>query len=122
MTTAATQLMAWAGSDVNSAQEIVSHFAPHRAYVELFAGGCSVLFAKSPVRNERINDLNGDLVNLARAFASDRYPELADWLMRTVWCDRVHRDAVESIERRRAEGRDVVGTGGPGGPDRKSVV
>jgi site-specific DNA-adenine methylase len=38
----------------------------HSCYVEVFAGGAAVFFARSPADVEVLNDVNGDLVNLYR--------------------------------------------------------
>jgi DNA adenine methylase len=48
------------------APRIVSLLPPHTHYIEPFAGGLSVLFAKSPSRIETVNDVDGRLVNFWR--------------------------------------------------------
>ena len=54
---------------------IISHFPPHRIYVEPFGGGGSVLLRKSRCFAEIYNDLDGEIVNVFRV-ARDHGPEL----------------------------------------------
>ncbi|MFC3816589.1 DNA adenine methylase [Lysobacter sp. GCM10012299] len=42
---------------------------PHTCYVEAFAGGAAVLFAKAPAKVEVLNDTHGELVRLYRVVA-----------------------------------------------------
>lgn len=45
---------------------IISHFPPHRVYLEPFFGSGAVFFNKAPAYTETINDLDGNIVNLFR--------------------------------------------------------
>jgi len=56
----------WFGGKGLIAEKIVALFPPHRLYLEPFAGSLAVLYAKSPVPIEIVNDQHQDLVNLYR--------------------------------------------------------
>lgn len=60
-----TALAPWFGSKRTLAPRIVEALGSHRCYWEPFAGGMAVLFAKPPCSAETVNDLHGDIVNLA---------------------------------------------------------
>jgi DNA adenine methylase len=53
------------------AKWIVSLMPPHKAYVEVFGGGASVLFAKPPSEVEVYNDAWDDIVNLFRVLRDE---------------------------------------------------
>lgn len=55
---------------------IISHFPPHRIYVEPFGGAASVLLRKPRAHSEIYNELNGEIVNLFR-IVRERGNELA---------------------------------------------
>jgi DNA adenine methylase len=65
-----TALAPWFGSKRTLAARIVAELGEHRAYWEPFCGGMAVLLAKPPCRHEIVNDLNRDLVNVARVLQS----------------------------------------------------
>lgn len=58
-------LAPWFGGKRTLAPEIVRQIGVHRAYWEPFCGSCAVLFAKERCPWETVNDLHGDLINLA---------------------------------------------------------
>jgi DNA adenine methylase len=61
-----TAIAPWFGGKRTLAPIIVQELGEHSAYWEPFCGGMSVLMAKTPCRMETVNDLHGDLINLAR--------------------------------------------------------
>lgn len=54
------------GSKWRIAPWIISHFGPHRYYIEVFGGSAAVLLRKPPEQNEVYNDLNGEVFNFFR--------------------------------------------------------
>lgn len=62
-------------------------------YFEPFCGSMAVLFAMEPRGSETVNDLHGDLVNLARVLQSKCAYELYDRAMRTLVSEAVLEDA-----------------------------
>ena len=59
-------IIPWIGGKRRLAELLLSRFPPHSCYVEVFAGGAAVFFARHPADVEVLNDVNGDLVNLYR--------------------------------------------------------
>jgi DNA adenine methylase len=76
-------LLPYFGGKRTLAPRIVAEFGPHDGYFEPFCGSLAVLFAKERSRLENVGDLNGELVNLARVVASDRWGELLERVGRT---------------------------------------
>ncbi len=64
------------GGKQKLAAQIVALMPPHTAYLEPFAGGAAVLFAKPPAPKETLNDLDGEIVRFWRALR-ERPDELA---------------------------------------------
>lgn len=54
------------GGKQGLAEQITRLFPPHRIYVEPFAGGAAILFAKERVERETLNDLDGEVVRFWR--------------------------------------------------------
>lgn len=53
-------------------QTMLKHILPlipeHEVYTEAFCGGAAIFFAKTPVKVEVLNDLNGELMNFYQVF------------------------------------------------------
>lgn len=93
-----TALAPWYGSKRAAAAQIVPHLGPHKVYWEPFCGSMAVLFAKDPARQETVNDLHGDLLNLARVVADRGLAQELDWqLRRTLVHEGLYREAVEAL-------------------------
>lgn len=89
-----TAIAPWFGGKRTLAPEIVRELGEHRAYWEPFCGSMAVLLAKPPSSLETVNDLHGDLINLACVIQHPSYgPELYRRLRRTLLTEPMHREA-----------------------------
>lgn len=93
-----TALAPWFGGKRTMAPDIVRELGKHTQYFEPFCGSMAVLFAKEPSQKETVNDLHGDLINLARVVQSDQAEELYERLQRVLFCDALLDDAQQHIE------------------------
>lgn len=82
-------VLRWHGGKWLLAPWIISHFGPHRVYVEPFAGAWSVGFRKARAQAEVWNDLDGDLVNL---FSVLREPAMSERLIAAIRLTPFARD------------------------------
>ena len=57
-------ILKYPGAKWRIADWIISHFPPHKVYLEPFFGSGACFFNKVPAYIETINDLDGDIVNL----------------------------------------------------------
>jgi len=84
----------WFGGKRNLAARIVETLGPHRAYWEPFCGSMAVLFNKPPCEMETVNDLHGDLINLARVIQDRELGfQLYDKLNRTLYAEQFFRES-----------------------------
>lgn len=91
-----TALAPWFGGKRTLAARIIEELGPHRIYWEPFCGSMAVLMRKSACVMETVNDLHGDLVNLARVIQDGTLgPKLYRRLRRTLMCEQLHREAAE---------------------------
>lgn len=56
----------WIGGKRRLANWILPRFPEHECYVEAFAGGGALFFAKDEAKVEVLNDFDGELVNMYR--------------------------------------------------------
>lgn len=72
-TPAPTPPVKWHGGKTYLARKIIALMPKHHHYVEPFAGGLAVLWAKDPTGvSEVVNDLNGDLTNFFRVLQREK--------------------------------------------------
>ncbi len=78
------------------APEIIAELGPHRQYFEPFCGSMAVLFAKEASAQETVNDLHGDLINLAMVLQCESTAaDLYERLMRTIFHESLLEQAQE---------------------------
>jgi DNA adenine methylase len=93
-----TALAPWFGSKRTLAPRIVAELGPHRAYWEPFCGSMAVLLAKPPCSMETVNDLHGDMVNLARVVKHEKLgPALYRRLRRIIPAQALMEDARDRL-------------------------
>lgn len=79
----------WSGGKRRIAPEIVELFGKHQVYWETFCGSMAVLMLKPPCEMETVNDLHGDLINLARVIQDKELGfKLYDKLSRTLYAEQ----------------------------------
>jgi DNA adenine methylase len=90
----------WFGGKRTMAPEIVRELGKHTQYFEPFCGSMAVVFAKEPSQKETVNDLHGDLINLAEILQCSSTAELLyDRLHRTLFSEQLLLDARQHLER-----------------------
>lgn len=98
-------LAPWFGGKRTLAPEIVAALGPHNIFWDIFCGSMAILLCKPPCRTEVVNDLHGDLINLARCIRdSGLGPELYRRLRRTLFAETLFRESLGLI---RGESVDV---------------
>lgn len=91
-------LAPWFGGKRTLAPEIVREAGDHRAWWETFCGGVSILFSKPRCRQEVLNDLHGDITNLAMVMASDRWIRLYDRVSRTMFSEGLYAGCLRRFQ------------------------
>lgn len=87
-------LAPWFGGKRNLAPKIVEILGKHQVYWEPFCGSMAVLMAKPPCEMETVNDLHGDLVNLAKVIQDKELGfQLYDKLSRTLYAEQLFKEA-----------------------------
>jgi DNA adenine methylase len=88
----------WFGAKRNLAAEIVAELGEHRVYWEPFCGSMAVLLEKAPCVMETVNDLHGDLTNLARVIQDQAEgPRLYRRLRRMFMAEPLFDDSAEIV-------------------------
>lgn len=85
------------GGKQKLAAQIVALMPPHVAYLEPFAGGAAVLFAKPPAERETLNDVDGQIMRFWRALR-DRPEQLASAVAMTPYGRGEWRESREPAE------------------------
>ena len=89
-------LAPWFGGKRNRACRIIEQLGVHRVYWEPFCGSMAVLMVKRPCEMETVNDLNGDLINLAKVIQDkDSAFKLYDKVSRTLYSEQLFLEAKE---------------------------
>jgi DNA adenine methylase len=83
----------WFGSKRTLAPRIAAELGEHGSYWEPFCGSMAVLLAKPPAKMETVNDLHGDLINLARVIQSPEAPLLYRRLRRVLFAEEFVADS-----------------------------
>jgi DNA adenine methylase len=102
-----TSLAPWFGGKRTLAPRIVEVLGPHRCYWEPFCGSMAVLLAKDACNQETVNDLHGDLVNLARVIRDEDLCQKLYWrLRRTLAAEELFRESLGVVRAGAAPGPD----------------
>lgn len=95
---AITSLVPWFGSKRRLASRIVAELGDHRAYWEPVCGSMATLLSKPRASQETVNDLHGDLINLARCVQHAGVgPRLYRRLRRVLCSDAEYSTAVDRL-------------------------
>lgn len=94
-------ILPYFGGKRTIAPAIVKEIGKHSVYWEPFCGSLAVLLEKRQVISETVNDLNGDVTNLAKVIASDDWVALKDRLDRTHFSQGLFRE----LRQRLADGK-----------------
>lgn len=100
-------LFPWPGGKTRLLQHLLPLLSdnPHTCYVEAFAGGAALLFAREPAKVEVLNDSHGELVRLYRVVANhlDEFIRQFRWALTSRemfrWTKLQHPDTLTDIQR-----------------------
>lgn len=87
----------WFGGKRTLARRIIAEAGEHHAWWELFCGGVSIILQKDRCRQEILNDLHGDLTNLAIVIASPRWVEFYERAVSTLYSEGVFDSCKQAI-------------------------
>lgn len=89
-------VLPWFGGKRNLAARIVELIGEHRVYWEPFCGSMAVLMLKPRCEMETVNDLHGDLINLARVIQDKELGfKLYEKISRTLYTEQFFNEAKE---------------------------
>jgi DNA adenine methylase len=98
MTTATLALAPWYGCKRSLCEHVVAEIGKHRSYWEPFCGSMAVLLGKPACSYETVNDLHGELVNLARVIKDeDTAVDLYSRLSRTIPAQEIFHEAMAEV-------------------------
>lgn len=100
-------LFPWPGGKTRLLQHLLPLLSdnPHSCYVEAFAGGAALLFAREPAKVEVLNDTHGELVRLYRVVANhlEEFVRQFKWALTSRemfrWEQLKHTDTLTDIQR-----------------------
>lgn len=94
-------LAPWFGSKRTLAPRIIAEIGPHRVWWEVFGGSLAVTMSKPPCVMETVNDLHGDLINLARVVQREALAvALFERMARTLMHEDIHEEAAARFRER----------------------
>jgi len=76
---------------------ILKRIPPHAVYVEPFAGGAAVLFAKEPSAVEVLNDTNREIMTFYKVLQTD-FEALQQLIRHTLHSRKLHQDAAVILQ------------------------
>lgn len=89
----------WFGGKRNMASDIAEQLGRHSQYFEPFCGSMAVLFSKDQVQKETVNDLHGDLINLAVCLQDEFHgPWIYERCQRTLFSEGLVNDAKDYFD------------------------
>lgn len=95
-----TAIAPWFGGKRTLSDKIVAQLGNHDQYFEPFCGSLAVVLAKEPCQQEIVNDLHGDVTNLAWVLQGPKTAEeLYDRAARTLFCEDMIRSFWEDVAR-----------------------